>query len=221
MSVVVTVGCQWGDEGKGKIIDFLCEDADVVSRHQGGNNAGHTIHVGDKKYIFHLIPSGILKENTLNLVGNGVVIDPFVLIDELDDLAKKGLKITPDRMKISGQAHTIMPYHKLLDGLEEERRGGEGLGTTRRGIGPAYMDKVARYGMRLFDLIDENILEQRLKTNLELKNTIIQNVYNSEPLKFEDLFDSLNECGKRLAPFVVDTTLEFAKALDDNKNICC
>lgn len=221
MSVVVTVGSQWGDEGKGKIIDYLCDDADVVSRHQGGNNAGHTIHVGKKKYIFHLVPSGILKENTLNLVGNGVVIDPFILIEEIDDLIKDGLDITPKRLKISGQAHTILPYHRLLDGLEEERRGGKGIGTTRRGIGPAYMDKVGRCGIRLFDMIDENILKQRLEDVLELKNVIIQNVYGGDPVDFSELYDSLRECGKRLAPFVCDTTLEFAAALAENKNILC
>ncbi|MGC9326640.1 MAG: adenylosuccinate synthase [Candidatus Hinthialibacter sp.] len=221
MSVVVTVGSQWGDEGKGKIIDFLCQDADVVVRHQGGNNAGHTIYAGDQKYIFHIIPSGILKKKTVNVIGNGVVIDPFVLIEELESLEKQNVTINPKRLKISGQAHTIMPYHKLLDGLEEERRGGKGIGTTRRGIGPAYMDKVARFGVRLFDLCDEKILKSRIDAYLPLKNSMIQNVYGGKPLDADELYNSLLECGKRLAPFITDTTEYLANALAEKKNILC
>ncbi len=221
MSVVVTVGSQWGDEGKGKIIDFICQDADVIVRHQGGNNAGHTIFIGDKKYIFHLIPSGVLKEHTLNLVGNGVVVDPDIMIEELDSLAEQGVNLTPERLKISGQAHVIMPYHKILDGLEEERRGGKGIGTTRRGIGPAYMDKAARYGIRLYDLCDEKILRQRIDAVLPLKNKIIQNVYGGDALNADQIFEELNKCAKRIAPFVTDVTEYIAQALADNKKILC
>lgn len=221
MSVVVTVGSQWGDEGKGKIIDFLCQHADVVVRHQGGNNAGHTIFVGDKKYIFHLIPSGVLKKKTVNIIGNGVVVDPSVLLDELDTLEKQGVSITPKRLKISGQAHVIMPYHKVLDGLEEERRGGKGIGTTRRGIGPAYMDKVARFGVRMFDLCDEAILKQRIESFLPLKNATIEKVYGGQPLNEKETFESLKESGKRLAPFVTDTTELIAEALEEKQNILC
>ncbi len=221
MSVVVTVGCQWGDEGKGKIIDYICCDADVVTRHQGGNNAGHTIQVEGTQYIFHIVPSGILMQNTINIIGNGVVIDPFILIEELDDLKSKGLEINPDRLKISGQAHLIMPYHRLLDGLEEVRRGGKGLGTTKRGIGPAYMDKVGRYGVRMFDLIDDAQLRKRLETNLPLKNSIIENVYGGEPLDIDELYQSLQKCAERIGPFVTDTTEVVAQALADNKKILC
>ncbi len=221
MSVVVTVGSQWGDEGKGKVIDFLCQDADVVVRHQGGNNAGHTIFVGDKKYIFHLIPSGILKKKTINVVGNGVVVDPAVLLQELEGLEKQGVSVTPKRLKISGQAHVIMPYHRILDELEEERRGGKGIGTTRRGIGPAYMDKVARFGVRLFDLCDDTILKKRIETYLPLKNSLIEKVYGGQPLNGEEVFHSLAECGKKLAPFITDTTEFIAKALEENQNILC
>ncbi len=221
MPVVVTVGAQWGDEGKGKIIDYLCEDADVVSRHQGGNNAGHTVYVEDKQYIFHIVPSGILKPDTVNVIGNGVVIDPFVLIEELDDLTSQGLTVTPDRLKISGQAHLIMPYHRILDGLEEERRGGKGLGTTKRGIGPAYMDKVARYGLRMFDLLDREILRKRLEAVLPLKNAMIENVYNGEPLDIESVFTDLIACGDRLAPFITDTTEVMADVLAEDKNVLC
>ncbi|MEW6239070.1 MAG: adenylosuccinate synthase [Candidatus Omnitrophota bacterium] len=221
MPVVVTVGSQWGDEGKGKIIDFLCKDADVVVRHQGGNNAGHTIHVNGKQFIFHLIPSGMLNPATLNIVGNGVVVDPFILLQELEELKKQGLQVTPERLKISGQAHLIMPYHSLLDGLEEQRRGGKGLGTTKRGIGPAYMDKVGRVGVRLFDLCDEKILKQRLDTVLPLKNSIIQNVYGGEPVDGEQLYRSLLDCGRQLAPFIADTTEIIEKALTEGKKILC
>ncbi len=221
MSVVVTVGCQWGDEGKGKIIDYLCRDANVITRHQGGNNAGHTIQVDGQQFIFHIVPSGILKKETLNVIGNGVVIDPFILLEELNDLRSKGVDVTPDRLKISGQAHIIMPYHCLLDGLEEQRRGGKGLGTTKRGIGPAYMDKVARYGVRMFDLCDRNKLRQRLETILPLKNSIIEHVYGGTPLDLEEVYKSLCSCAEKLCPFVTDTTEVIAQALAGNNNILC
>ncbi len=221
MSVVVTVGCQWGDEGKGKIIDFLCKDADVIVRHQGGNNAGHTILVDGKQYIFHLIPSGILNEQKLNIIGNGVVVDPFVLTEELDNLKNENIDVTPDRLKISGQAHVIMPYHKLLDGLEEQRRGGKGIGTTKRGIGPAYMDKAARIGLRLYDLCDEEILKKRLDNVLPLKNSMIKNVYGGEPIDDAELYDSLCQCARRLKPFVTDTTEVVAQMLAENKKVLC
>jgi adenylosuccinate synthase len=221
MSVVVTVGSQWGDEGKGKIVDFLCQHADVVIRHQGGNNAGHTIFADDKKYVFHLIPSGVLKKKALNIIGNGVVVDPFVLLEELDALEKQAVLISPKQLKISGQAHIIMPYHKLLDGLEEERRGGKGIGTTRRGIGPAYMDKVARFGVRMFDLLDEKTLKSRIESYLPLKNAMIEKVYGGKPLDGEELFNSLRDCAKRLAPFITDTTELIAEAIEAKRRILC
>ncbi|MFB3785768.1 MAG: adenylosuccinate synthase [bacterium] len=219
MSVVVTVGCQWGDEGKGKVIDFLCQDADVVIRHQGGNNAGHTILVDGRKFVFHVVPSGILKPDSVNIIGNGVVIDPFKLLEELDNLTAQGIQITPERLKISGQAHVIMPYHCQLDGLEEERRGGKGIGTTRRGIGPAYMDKAARYGVRMYDLLHESILKQRVESILPLKNALIEHVYHGQPLDADQLFAALAGCGRRLAPFITDTTEVVAEALAAGRKI--
>ncbi|MBI1390552.1 MAG: adenylosuccinate synthase [bacterium] len=221
MSVVVTVGCQWGDEGKGKIIDFLCSGADLVSRHQGGNNAGHTIHADGKKFVFHLIPSGILNPNALNLIGNGVVVDPFVFIEELDHLAEQGVDVTPDRMKISGQAHLILPYHRLIDELNEKRLGREGIGTTKRGIGPAYMDKAARSGVRLFDLLNPSVLRQRLENAIPFKNELITKVYGGSPVSIDELYNSLLECGKRLAPFICDAGAIMEQALKENKKILC
>lgn len=221
MPAVVTVGSQWGDEGKGKIIDFLCQEADVISRHQGGNNAGHSIQVGDNKYVFHLIPSGILKQDAINVIGNGVVIDPFILLEELDNLSAKGIDITPQRLKISGQAHIIMPYHRLLDELEEKRLAKDGLGTTKRGIGPAYMDKAGRCGIRLYDLINEKTLRQRLENALPLKNAIIEKIYGGSPLDMEELYARLLQAGKRLAPFVTDTLEIMRQAIDTGKKILC
>lgn len=221
MSVVVTVGCQWGDEGKGKIIDFLCKDADVVSRHQGGNNAGHTIYVDGEQYIFHLIPSGILNADTLNLIGNGVVFDPVVFIEELDGLEKQNVTVTPDRLKISGQAHLILEYHRLLDQLNEERLAGKGLGTTKRGIGPAYMDKAARCGVRLFDLLDEGVLKARLEAVVPLKNDLIQKVYGGEPVSLDALLESLTACGERLSPFICDATEVMENSLKAGKKVLC
>lgn len=221
MSVVVTVGCQWGDEGKGKIIDFLCQQADVVSRHQGGNNAGHTIQVDGVKYIFHVIPSGVLRKGCINVIGNGVVIDPVVLVEEMNGLAAKGVSITPDRLKISGQAHVIMPYHRLLDGLEEADRKGGGIGTTKRGIGPAYTDKVSRTGVRMFDLCNEDILCRRLDDILPYKNAIIEKVFGEKPFTKKEIIDALRDASQRLAPFVCDTTEVMAGFLDAKKKILC
>lgn len=221
MSVVVTVGCQWGDEGKGKIIDFLCGQADVVSRHQGGNNAGHTIYVEGKKYIFHLVPSGILNPKTFNIVGNGVVVDPVNLIKELDDLKEQGIDVTPERFKISGQAHLILEYHRLLDQLNEEHLAKNGIGTTKRGIGPAYMDKAARCGVRLFDLLDKTTLRQRLEGTVPLKNKMIQSVYGGEPVDLEAIYSLMLDCGKRLAPYICDASELMEEALNQNKKILC
>ena len=221
MPVVVTVGCQWGDEGKGKIIDFLCQYADIVSRHQGGNNAGHSIRVGDIQYVLHLIPSGIIKENSLNIIGNGVVIDPFVLLEEMDGLIQKGVSINPSRLKISGQAHVIMPYHRLLDGLEEAGRKGGGIGTTKRGIGPAYTDKIGRTGIRMYDLCNETILRKRIEDILPLKNAIIEKVFGEKPFDQEELIVSLLEAGKLLTPYICDTAEIIADALAKNQKILC
>ena len=221
MPVTATVGCQWGDEGKGKIIDFLCSKAGVIVRHQGGNNAGHTIRVDGKQYVFHLVPSGILNKNALNIVSNGVVVDLSVLIQELDELEKQGIEVTPQRFLLSGQAHVIMPYHGAIDGYEEERRSGAGIGTTKRGIGPAYMDKAARVGIRLFDLLHPDVLKERLRLNLLLKNDIITKVYGGAPFDEDELFNTLLTQTKRLSPYIADTTACIAEALEKRKNILC
>ncbi|HPN84267.1 MAG TPA: adenylosuccinate synthetase, partial [Victivallales bacterium] len=158
MSVTVIVGIQWGDEGKGKIIDFLTEDADVVARFQGGNNAGHTVEIGDKKSVLHLVPSGIFRDKTICLICNGVVVDPVALMEEMKGLEKDGLDFK-GRLEISTRAHLVLPYHRMIDGLyEQKRKDGEKIGTTKRGIGPAYADKVARTGIRACDILDEKLL---------------------------------------------------------------
>ena len=162
MSSVVLIGSQWGDEGKGKITDYLAEYADVVARYQGGNNAGHTVIVGDVEYKLHLIPSGIIYPGTKCLIGNGVVVDPQVLISEMDYLRSKGIEVSPENLTISSHAHLIMPYHKILDGLEEEARGAAKIGTTKRGIGPCYVDKIARVGIRFSDLVDLSTFKEKL-----------------------------------------------------------
>ncbi len=205
MSVVV-VGIQWGDEGKGKIVDLLTEKADVVARFQGGNNAGHTLVVGGEKFIFHLIPSGILHESKMCVIGNGVVIDPFILLEEMESLERRGVRVTPDRLKISSRAHLILPYHRRLDQASESRSGKK-IGTTGRGIGPAYEDKVARRGIRLADFLDSEVFDQKLRENVERANIILTQYLKSEPVEQKE-FEALNEDLRgRLRPFVTDTSL--------------
>jgi adenylosuccinate synthase len=220
MSVVVTVGSQWGDEGKGKMVDYLCQQADIVLRHQGGNNAGHTIRVNGVQHIFHTIPSGLLHPDKVCIVGNGVVIDPAVMLEEIDGLMSHGICVMPERLKVSGQAHVIMPYHKRLDALEEERSGGR-LGTTKRGIGPVYQDKVARCGVRMWDLIDPVVLRERLHFSLAQKNRLIAEVYGAEALDEDEIFETYSAYADRLRPFVCDTAEFIENALAKGKNILC
>lgn len=172
MSTVVIVGAQWGDEGKGKVIDYLASEADVVVRGQGGNNAGHTVVVGEKKYALHLIPSGILYEDTINVIGNGVVFDPEGFLKEVEGLEAKG--VSCDNIRLSDRAHVIFPYHKEIDRLAEEARGKDKIGTTKKGIGPCYMDKVERSGLRICDLIDESTFAEKLGRQIDAKNDIIE-----------------------------------------------
>ena len=169
MSAFVVLGAQWGDEGKGKMTDYLAEEAEVIVRFQGGNNAGHTVEVGEKQYKLHLIPSGILHDNKLNIIGNGVVVDPKALFTEIDYLEAEGVKVTPSKLIISDRAHVIMPYHKVLDKLKEKARGKNDIGTTGKGIGPCYTDKFERSGIRVCDLIDEEVFKEKLKENIEFK----------------------------------------------------
>lgn len=217
MASVVLIGAQWGDEGKGKVTDFLAEKAQLVVRYQGGNNAGHTVVVGDKEYKLHLIPSGILYPDKLCLIGNGVVIDPQVLLKELDYLAERG--ISTQGLRINPRAHLIMPYHKKLDEVEEEAKGVNKIGTTRRGIGPAYMDKAARIGIRVVDLLDRDEFAAKLEQNLKAKNLLLEKVYHSEGFSFEEIFETYLAYGERLRPYVADTSLLIDEAIKEGKNV--
>ena len=179
MSVTILVGSQWGDEGKGKIVDILSENFDIVARYQGGANAGHTVEIGDKKYILHLIPSGILRKNVICVIGNGVVLDPTALLHEIALLKKNNINVD-GRLFISHNAHLIMPYHKLLDSISEQ--GNNKIGTTGRGIGPCYIDKFARKGIKIVDLLDKNVLEEKIRKNLEEKNKLLEKIYDNKGL---------------------------------------
>lgn len=212
MSALVVVGAQWGDEGKGKVIDFLSQQADVVVRHQGGNNAGHTVVVNDQEFKLHLVPSGILYPDTWCVIANGVVIDPKVLLDELAYLKDRGVDIS--RLRISSKAHVVMPYHARLDALNEERRGQQKIGTTLRGIGPAYMDKAARVGLRIGDLLHPEEFRDRLGEVLEEKNHVLTRAYGAEPFSFDQLYNTFLEYGSSLRPYVQDTSLFINQAID-------
>lgn len=213
----VVMGAQWGDEGKGKIIDILAGQSDVVVRSQGGNNAGHTVEANGEQYKLHLIPSGILYPNTLCLIGNGVVVDPKVLLEEIDSLVSKGVDVS--NLKVDARAHIILPYHILLDGLSEKLRGESEIGTTKRGIGPCYMDKAERSGIRMHEFVDEAIFRRRFKENLAMKNLFIEKVYGEEPLKYEDYIEEYVGYAKRLKPFMADCTVLLHDALKAGKNV--
>ena len=204
MPATSVIGAQWGDEGKGKIIDLIADKADVVVRFQGGANAGHTVIVEGRKHVFHLLPSGVLHAGKLNVIGNGVVIDSEQLLAEIDEFEGGGLRLM-DRLKVSGAAHCVMPYHKAIDRLQEGTKAGVRIGTTGRGIGPAYADKAYRSGIRMWDLIDEERLRARLGANLDVKNRVITGAYDGEALDFEEVFQAAREQGRRLAPLVTDT----------------
>ncbi len=217
MSAVVVVGAQWGDEGKGKVIDFLAEQADVVVRHQGGNNAGHTVVVNDQEFKLHLVPSGILYPDTVCVIANGVVIDPKVLLGELDYLTKRGVDVS--RLKISSKAHLVMPYHAILDAVNEDRRGDQKIGTTLRGIGPAYMDKAARVGLRVGDLLHPEEFRDRLSRVLKEKNHLLSSAYGAEPFDFDEMYQSFLDYGRALAPYVADTSIIINQAIDRGERV--
>src|SRR5213079_2262957 len=179
--IIVIIGAQWGDEGKGKVVDLLADRFDVVSRYQGGHNAGHSVYVGDKAFVLRVLPSGIIHPDKICVLGNGMVIDPKAFFEEVDQIAEKGISITPDRLKVSSRAHLIMPYHRALDHTSEERLGNEKIGTTLRGIGPAYEDKAGRRGIRVSDALVPELLKLRIERNLEEANRIIV-AYGGEPL---------------------------------------
>ncbi|MDR3540773.1 MAG: adenylosuccinate synthase [Desulfosporosinus sp.] len=205
MAAVVLIGSQWGDEGKGKITDFLAEKANLVVRFQGGNNAGHTVVANGEEFKLHLIPSGILYEDKTCVIGNGVVIDPKILLEELDYLAKRGIKT--GKLLISSNAQVIMPYHQVLDGLEEEARGEHKIGTTKRGIGPAYMDKASRIGIRIIDLLDKEEFADKLRRNLVEKNNLFVKVYGTEALEFDGIYEAYLGYADRIRSMVADSSL--------------
>lgn len=217
MSTVVVVGTQWGDEGKGKITDFLADGADVVARYQGGNNAGHTILIGNKKYKLTMIPSGIFNQNKVCVIGNGMVINPSALIDEINYIHEHGF--SSENLKISDRAHIIMPYHIVLDCLEEERKGDNKIGTTRKGIGPCYMDKTARNGIRVADLLDAEEFEGKLRRVVVEKNQMIQQVYGGEPLDCDAILADYLGYAEILRRYVTDTSVVLNDAIDIGKKI--
>ncbi len=218
MPVVVVVGAQWGDEGKGKIVDLLSADFDIVARYQGGANAGHTVIIGEQKYILHLIPSGILHPGVQCVIGNGVVIDPVALMEEIEFLEARGISVQ-GRLWISQKAHLIMPYHKLLDSVSEEREGNEKIGTTRRGIGPAYVDKASRKGIRIVDLLDRDLFAKKLRRNLAEKNQLLEKIYGHLPLDVEAIIREYLEFDRRIDPFIKDVSIFLEQAIGEGKSV--
>ncbi|HKZ79740.1 MAG TPA: adenylosuccinate synthase [Pyrinomonadaceae bacterium] len=203
--IVVVIGAQWGDEGKGKIVDLLSEHFEIVVRYQGGHNAGHSVQVGDKSFVLHLLPSGIVHAGKVCVLGNGMVIDPKAFFEEADRLTSQGITVTPERVKISSRAHLILPYHRALDHTSEERLGNERVGTTLRGIGPAYEDKAGRRGIRTADALAPDVLRGRIERNLEDANRIIM-AYGGDKLDVNAIFREMSSLTERLSPFIADTT---------------
>ncbi len=218
MSTLLIVGTQWGDEGKGKIVDYLTEKVDIVARYQGGNNAGHTVVIGNDKYILHLIPSGILHKGKQCIIGNGVVIDPEALITEIDDLKDKGIDVS-DSLFIAKNAHIIMPYHVAIDKASEIKKGDSKIGTTGRGIGPSYSDKIGRYGIRAVDLLSFESLKRAVEQNIDRVNFMLKNYYGAETIDPEILLNSYKRYAERLSPFITDTVSMINHAYDSGKRI--
>lgn len=216
MSVSIVVGSQWGDEGKGKVVDLLSSKVDIVARYQGGANAGHTIKIGDKQFVFHLIPSGILHDNVICIIGNGVVIEPKALLEEIEMIEQNGISLK-GRLFISHNAHLIMPYHKLLDTINES--GERKIGTTGRGIGPCYIDKYARKGIRIADLINKDVLKEKIRTNLKEKNNLLKKVYEHEELDIDEIIDECLLFDKKIDQYITDTSAFMNNALDEQKSI--
>ena len=217
MASVIIVGTQWGDEGKGKIVDYLANKAQYVVRSQGGSNAGHTVVVDNVKYKLRLLPSGILHKDKVCIIGNGVVIEPKVFLSEIDALIEQ--KVNMSNLKISNRAHVLMPYHKILDELQEEDLGENKIGTTKNGIGPCYMDKASRLGIRIVDLMNKEVFAKKLKFNVEIKNKLLKKLYNHEGINYEELLEEYLEYAERLRPYVADTTTILNKAIKEKKNI--
>ena len=217
MSSAVLVGTQWGDEGKGKICDLIAPEFDCVCRYQGGNNAGHTVVTGDKKFGLHLVPSGILYPNVTPMIGNGCVVDPKVLLEEIDLLEGEGVSCA--NLRVSGNAHIIMPYHRDLDGASEKRLGKNLIGTTKRGIGPCYQDKAARIGLRMQDMLDEHIFRKKLETALEITNLKLERIYDLPTYTVEQICDEYLPYAERLKPYICESSLTLNKMLEEGKSI--
>ncbi|MBK7230234.1 MAG: adenylosuccinate synthase [Ignavibacteriales bacterium] len=216
MGATVLVGSQWGDEGKGKIVDLISEGFEIVVRYQGGANAGHTVEIGDKKYVLHLIPSGILRENVICVIGNGVVIDPTALLDEIELLKQNNISVE-GRLFISHNAHLIMPYHKLLDSINES--GDNKIGTTGRGIGPCYIDKYGRKGIRIVDLLNRTELEKKIRANLKEKNEILQKIHSHAGLDVDAIVKEYLEFDQTIDKYIKDAPALLNEALDEGKSV--
>ncbi|HEX8399725.1 MAG TPA: adenylosuccinate synthase [Pyrinomonadaceae bacterium] len=216
--IIVIIGAQWGDEGKGKVVDLLADRFDTVARYQGGHNAGHSVYVGERAFVLRLLPSGIIHPDKTCVLGNGMVIDPKAFFEEVDQMTAQGIEITPERLKVSSRAHLILPYHRVLDHTSEERLGNEKVGTTLRGIGPAYEDKAGRRGIRVADALDSDLLKSRIVRGLEEANRVIV-LYGREPLRADEIFDEISALAERLRPFVTDTTTFLNRAIKSGKRI--
>lgn len=216
--IIVIIGAQWGDEGKGKVVDLLADRFEIVSRYQGGHNAGHSVYVRDKAFVLRLLPSGIIHEDKICVLGNGMVIDPKAFFEEVDQIQEKGISVTPDRLKVSSRAHLIMPYHRALDHTSEERLGNEKIGTTLRGIGPAYEDKAGRRGIRVSDALSSELLRLRIERNLEEANRIIV-LFGQQPLRSDEILAEVSPLVERLRPFVCETSHFLAEARKSKKKI--
>ena len=218
MANTCVIGLQWGDEGKGKIIDILAKDYDIIVRYQGGGNAGHTLIIGDEKFIFHLIPSGILHPDKKCVIGNGIVFDPRLFLDEVAGLSKRNISVNGN-LFVSDRAHVVFPYHKKLDLLIEKQKGNSMIGTTGRGIGPCYTDKIARDGIRVAELLHKEHFKEKLKKTVEEKNRLFVDLYKDEPVSWEEIYEEYCVYAEKISPFVCDTVDLMAKAIDDNKKI--
>lgn len=218
MSNIIVTGAQWGDEGKGKIVDLITEEADYIVRYQGGHNAGHTVVIGNEEFILHLIPSGILWPDKKCVIGNGVVIDPCALLGEIEELRKRGIEVK-DHLYISGRAHIIMPYHRAIEKESEKLKGSRRIGTTGRGIGPTYADKMARVGIRVVDLIDPEVFKEKLKINIQEMNYFLERLYGVKGFILEEVYNEYMEYSEKLREFVVDTAVMLNEAMREGKNI--
>src|SRR5438067_4257468 len=216
--IIVVIGAQWGDEGKGKIVDLLAERFEIVARYQGGHNAGHSVYVGERAFVLRLLPSGIVHPDKICVLGNGMVIDPKAFFEEADQLAEQGVRVTPERVRVSSRAHLILPYHRALDHTSEERLGNERVGTTLRGIGPAYEDKAGRRGIRVADALVPDVLRSRIERNLEDANRIIV-AYGGVALNAGEIFDETSRLAERLEPFITDTTYFINKSAREGRSI--